>query len=209
MQDNLSEDDLCTYFRAYIRNNIELFLNRSNKVDFNHESEESISRLFRQGDAFKKTSFSECLEFYYKNEREGFKMIFGGSYLPVFQAFNYLTEAAKHTGIELMMAYSTLSQAFDIDPIINGMRASVVLEKSQPITTDSVLMELSTTSDQGQVEILKDLRISFFLSIVKQRTGSLDCLAYGLLTEEKEVYEENARLLQKIDSHEAWRSYLS
>lgn len=109
MADNLDEEDLCHYFRVYTKNNIELFLNRSNKVDFNYESEEQISKLFRQGDAFKKTSFYACMDYYYKNEREGFKVVFGSNYLPVFQAFNYLTEAAKHTGIELLIAYSTLS----------------------------------------------------------------------------------------------------
>jgi hypothetical protein len=40
MADNLDEEDLCHYFRVYTKNNIELFLNRSNKVDFNYESEE-------------------------------------------------------------------------------------------------------------------------------------------------------------------------
>jgi hypothetical protein len=49
------------------------------------------------------------MDYYYKNEREGFKVVFGSNYLPLFQAFNYLTEASKHTCIELLIAYSTLS----------------------------------------------------------------------------------------------------
>lgn len=209
MNDNLSEDDITNLFQQYTKNNIEMMLNRTNKLDYDQENDETINKIFQQSDNFKKTSFFTFIDLYYKNERESFRQVFGSSYLPIFQAYNYLTEAQKHDGIELLIAYSTISGAFNIQENDNSTSKTGSIMYGGGGIRDSTLIQMSKGGDTEELKIIKDLRISFFLSLVKQRTGNLDCLILGLMSDEKEVYEANGKMIGCIDRHAAWLKYLS